>query len=149
MTRHRSLQCKVLLVAVAVLGIRTSALASSNEDVTLQQSSVSQASDRSTAAPQPKAGDSSSPTQAPHAGDVLQQPATPTKSVQSPTPVGTAAAPDTHVDGVAASTPSGVAIAPAKQRRVRKFTIRTALVVGAIVAVGIVSAVSLASPARP
>jgi len=68
---------------------------------------------------------------------------------QAPTPLGTAAAPETRPDGVPASTPSGAAIAPAKQKRVRKFSIRTALVVGAVVAVGIVAGVSLASPSRP
>ena len=68
---------------------------------------------------------------------------------QAQIPVGTAAAPDTRVEGIAASTPSGAAIAPAKQRRVSKFAIRTALVIGTLVAVGVVAGASLASPSHP
>jgi hypothetical protein len=65
-----------------------------------------------------------------------------------PAPIGTAAAPDTTPRGVSASTPAGAAIAPAKQKRVSRISIRTALVIGAVVAVGIVAGASLASPSR-
>ena len=68
---------------------------------------------------------------------------------QNATPLGTAAAPQTQIDGVTASTPSGAAIAPAKQKRVRKFSVRTALVVGAVVAVGAVAGASLATSSHP
>ena len=64
-------------------------------------------------------------------------------------PVGTAAAPEVKSLGVPASRPAGAAIAPAKQRRIRSFTIRTALIIGAVVAVGAVAGASLASPSRP
>ena len=74
---------------------------------------------------------------------------TPTKPGDSaPVPVGTAAAPY-EKSGVAASRPAGAAIAPARQRRIHSFAIRTALVVGAAVAIGVVAAASLGSPSRP
>jgi hypothetical protein len=66
-----------------------------------------------------------------------------------PPPVGTAAAPYEKPEGVPASRPAGAAIAPAKQRRTRSFAIRTALVVGAGVAIGVVIATSLSSSSRP
>jgi hypothetical protein len=85
--------------------------------------------------------------------DQSQETATPqstqTKDKDSaPVPVGTAAAPY-EKSGVPASRPAGAAIAPAKQRRIRSFAIRTALVVGAVVAIGVVTAASLSSPSRP
>lgn len=66
----------------------------------------------------------------------------------APAPGGTAVAPY-EKPGVAASRPAGAAIAPAKQRRVRSFTIRIAILAGAAVAVGVVAAASLGSPSRP
>jgi hypothetical protein len=150
MTRHRSLQCKVLLSMVTMLGLQASAISSGAAEIRLPNESQTQSTDQSVAiSPQDKAANIQSTTEAPPAVAVSQQSAPAAKPQQSPTPVGTAAAPDTHVDGVAASTPSGAAIAPGKQRRVRRFTVRTALIVGAVVAVGIVSAVTLASPSRP
>jgi len=83
-----------------------------------------------------------SPPQAP-------QPSNQTPAPQTPTPLGTAAAPETRRDGVPGAAPAGAAIAPAKQKRIWRFSVRTALLVGAIVAVGIVAGVSLASPSRP
>jgi hypothetical protein len=64
-------------------------------------------------------------------------------------PVGTAAAPEMRPEGAPSSRPSGAAIAAAKQRRVRIFTIRTALVLGAAVAIGVVTAASVGSPSKP
>ena len=64
-------------------------------------------------------------------------------------PVGTAAAPYVEPGGVAASRPAGAAIAPAKQRRTRSFAIKVGLLVGAGIAIGVVTAVSLSSPSRP
>lgn len=64
-------------------------------------------------------------------------------------PVGTAVAPDMRPGGAPAATPSGAAIAPAKQRRIRRFGVRTALLVGGVVAIGVVAGASLASPNRP
>jgi hypothetical protein len=88
-------------------------------------------------APTAEQGPSQSPSQTPKSPD------------QTPTPLGTAAAPETREDGVPGSAPAGAAIAPAKQRRVWRFSVRTALVVGAVVAVGVIAGVSLASPSRP
>lgn len=76
------------------------------------------------------------------------QPTEPT-SAAAPAPVGTAAAPYEKGIGVAASRPAGVVIAPAKQRRTRSFLIRTGLIIGAVVAVGTVVALSNASPSQP
>jgi hypothetical protein len=96
------------------------------------------------------ADSSSSPEQAvtqnpqtgsPQNGQTVQQNGT--------APVGTAAAPEMRPDGAPASRPSGAAIAAAKQRRVRIFTIRIALVLGAAVAIGAVTAASLGSPSKP
>jgi hypothetical protein len=64
-------------------------------------------------------------------------------------PVGTAAAPSVKTTGVAASRPAGAAIAPAKQKRARSILIKVAAIVGAGAAVGIVVALSSASPSRP
>ena len=65
------------------------------------------------------------------------------------TPVGTAVAPAEQLHGVPASTPSGAAIAPGKQKRVHSFSVRVALLVGAVVAVGTIAGASLASSSRP
>ena len=65
-----------------------------------------------------------------------------------PSPVGTAAAPYEKPEGTPASSPAGAAIAPAKQRRAKSFAIRTALIVGAGVAIGVVVAASLGSSSR-
>jgi hypothetical protein len=64
-------------------------------------------------------------------------------------PVGTAVAPAPRTTGVAGSRPAGAVIAPAKQRRVKIFLIKVAVVVGAGVAVGTVLALSHSSPSRP
>lgn len=64
-------------------------------------------------------------------------------------PVGTAVAPEQQLHGVPASTPSGAAIAPGKQKRIHSFSVRVALLVGAVVAVGTVAGASLASSSRP
>lgn len=84
-----------------------------------------------------------------------QQPTPPRQTQQSqplpnsPTPVGTAAAPYENPVGAAVSRPAGAAIAPAKQKRRRSFLIRTGLLIGAAVAIGTVVALSKASPSRP
>lgn len=67
----------------------------------------------------------------------------------TPAPVGTAAAPDMRPSGVSAATTAGAAIAPGKQKRIRRFSIRTALLIGGAVAIGVVTAASLSSPSRP
>jgi len=64
-------------------------------------------------------------------------------------PVGTAAAPAAGTEGIAGSRLTGAVIAPAKQRRVRKFVIRVAIVLGACVAVGTVVALSRSNPSQP
>jgi hypothetical protein len=64
-------------------------------------------------------------------------------------PVGTAAAETSKVSGVAASQPAGVAIAPAKQRRVRLIVIRVGAILGAGAAVGMVVALTQATPSKP
>lgn len=68
---------------------------------------------------------------------------------QAPAPVGTAAAPAIQPEGIPASRPAGVAIAPAKQRRVRIWTIRIAIVAAAAIAVGTVTAATMGSPSHP
>ena len=80
-----------------------------------------------------------------------QQPSQPSSDSQQNTnqqPVGTAVAPVVKPGGSPASRPAGAAIAPAKQRRRHTFAIRTALIVGAAIAIGTVAAASLGSPAR-
>lgn len=67
----------------------------------------------------------------------------------SSTPVGTAAAPYRKQEGVSASNPAGAAIAPGKQRRIHTYAIRIGLLVGAAIAIGVVTAASLGSPGRP
>lgn len=64
-------------------------------------------------------------------------------------PVGTAAAPYVKPEGVVASNPAGAAIAPAKQKRVHSLALRVGLLVGAGVAIGTVTALSLSSSSRP
>jgi hypothetical protein len=64
-------------------------------------------------------------------------------------PVGTAAAGSIPVTGIAASQPAGVAIAPAKQHRVRTVVLRVGAILGAVVAVGSVVALTEATPSKP
>lgn len=64
-------------------------------------------------------------------------------------PVGTAAVGPTRASGVAASQPAGVAVAPAKQRRARTIVLKVGAIVGAGAAVGIVIALTRASPSTP
>jgi hypothetical protein len=64
-------------------------------------------------------------------------------------PVGTAAAPPQSTVGYTASRPAGAVIAPAKQRRTRAILIRTALIVGAGVAIGTVLLLTHATPSQP
>lgn len=64
-------------------------------------------------------------------------------------PLGAAAARPVKTTGIAASKPAGAAIAPAKQRRVRSMLIKVGAIAGAGVAIGVVVALSSASPSRP
>lgn len=64
-------------------------------------------------------------------------------------PVGTAVAPIVRPEGTAASRPAGAAIAPAKQHRTHTIAIRLALLVGAGIAIGTVTAATLGSPSHP
>lgn len=64
-------------------------------------------------------------------------------------PVGAAAAPPEGAAGITASRPAGAVIAPAKQRRERAILIRVGLLVGAGVALGIVLALTRATPSQP
>jgi len=77
------------------------------------------------------------------------QPAQNKQDTQSTAPVGTAAAPYQKQEGISASKPGGAAIAPGKQRRIRSFAIRVGLLVGAGIAIGVVTAATLSSPSRP
>ncbi len=77
-------------------------------------------------------------------------PPTPNQQQNSTSPpVGTAAAPYEEPQGIAAARPAGAVVAPAKQRRARSFLIKVSVVVGAAVAIGVVAALSKASPSRP
>jgi hypothetical protein len=64
-------------------------------------------------------------------------------------PVGTAAAEAPNVSAIAASQPAGAAIAPAKQHRVRTIVLRTGAIVGTVVAVGAVVALTSATSSKP
>ena len=123
-----------------------------------QQAGSQPAGEVSSSAPQSPDANSSANTQ-PQAGgaqpaDTNPLPETRT-STQEPqkeepaAPVGTAVAPYEKGIGVAASRPAGAVIAPAKQKRTRSFLIKSALVLGAAVAVGSVVGLSSASPSRP
>jgi hypothetical protein len=80
-------------------------------------------------------------------GQPVATPASEPTAPASP-PVGTALAPAIRARGTAGSRVAGAAVAPAKQRRIRTFAIRAALLAGAAVAIGVVVAASKASPAR-
>lgn len=77
------------------------------------------------------------------------QPTQNKQDTQTTSPLGTAAAPFQRQQGVSASKPGGAAIAPGKQRRIRSFAIRVGLLVGAGIAIGVVTAATLGSPSRP
>jgi len=157
MPRSRFLKQSLSLCLAALLVLPLEAYASTGHDDAQQTSSMDQQNTQNTepattgkdlGAPAPQsAGTSqnSSQTSSPNNSQ------TPTQQQEQapPPPKGTAAAPDTRVDGVPAATPSGAAIAPAKQKRVRRFSVRTALVVGAVIAVGTVAGLSLATSAKP
>lgn len=64
-------------------------------------------------------------------------------------PVGTAAAEAPKVNGITAAQPAGVALAPAKQRRVRKIALKVGAIIGASAALGVVIALSEATPSKP
>lgn len=64
-------------------------------------------------------------------------------------PVGTAASEAPNVSAIAASQPAGVAIAPAKQRRVRTIVLRTGAILAAGAAIGVVVALTAATPSKP
>lgn len=114
-----------------------------------QQPAPAQTSQQTPASAQPQ----TAPAQQPNTP--AQQPANSQQTQQtqplpnSPTPVGTAAAPYENPVGAAVSRPAGAAIAPAKQKRRRSFLIRTGLVIGAAIAIGTVVALSRTSPSRP
>ena len=132
--RYSERQISLCLAILLVLPIKANALflQVSDQSKTVEgQQTSSPATDQS--AGTPKSGSAQQP-----AG--LQQ--------DSQTPGGTAAAPETRPDGVPASTASGAVIAPIKQKRVRRFSVATALAIGAAVAVGVVVGLSAASPAR-
>ena len=80
-------------------------------------------------------------------GQPATLPAAPPEPPPGP-PVGTAAAPVITATGTAGSRVAGAAVAPAKQRRIRTFAVRAALLLGAAAAIGIVVAASKASPTR-
>jgi cytoskeletal protein RodZ len=160
MPHNRFLKQYLSLCLVASLVLPFEAYASTGHNDAQQSSLTSQTSTQNTepattgqdsGAPAPQstgASQNSSQTSSQNGAQTpTQQPSKPQE--QQPPPKGTAAAPDTRVDGVPAATPSGAAIAPAKQKRVRRFSIRTALVVGAVIAVGTVAGLSLATSAKP
>jgi hypothetical protein len=73
----------------------------------------------------------------------------PSQTAAPQKPVGTAAAEAPNVNSIAASQPAGVAIAPAKQRRVRTIILRTGAVMAAGAAIGVVVALTAATPSKP
>jgi hypothetical protein len=99
----------------------------------------------------PNTAQSSQSSSVPASPQEQEQPA-PLQTQAQPAPqkpVGTAAAEPTHAGGIAASQPAGVAIAPAKQRRTRTIVIRTAAIIGAAVAVGVVVGLTEATGSKP
>lgn len=153
MTWGRLLEGHLSLCLITVLVLPVGAIASTPRETGPQTSLAGQQRGQNTNnAAENKDVDapaSASPDSSPSAAQTVP-PSQPSQSpAQTSTPVGTAAAPYTRPAGVPVSSPSGAAIAPAKQRRVRRFSIRTALVVGAVVAVGVIAGLSLASPSRP
>lgn len=153
MIRHRSLERRLSLCLNAILALPVGATASTFDQVVPQTSTTGQLVNPAEPASLAESGAGSiQPAPAISIASIEQSQApaqSPQAPMPAPTPLGAAAAPDTRIEGVAASTASGAAIAPAKQRRVRKFSIRTALIVGAVVAVGVVAGASLASPSHP
>lgn len=107
--------------------------------------SSSQSSDTGQARPEPQTSSTPDGNQQPDA----PRPAQVQQNGGTPAPVGTAVAPYEKGIGIAASRPAGAVIAPAKQRRTRSFVIKTALIIGAAVAVGTVVGLSSGSPSRP
>jgi hypothetical protein len=102
--------------------------------------------------PNPQAGAAPAVTDGQEPAPQQQQPASQQSDSQQTNgtaPLGTAAAPAEKTTGVAASQPAGAAIAPGKQRRVRSFLVKGAIVIGAAVAVGTVVALSRSNSGRP
>ncbi len=98
--------------------------------------------------PQANVGQVSTPVQS--VTPEVQQPSQAQAPTEAPSvPLGTAAAPVIRSGGNPASRPAGAAIAPAKQRRTRSYALRIGLIIGAAVAIGVVTAASLSSSARP
>jgi hypothetical protein len=97
----------------------------------------------------PADNDSQAGTTPPQASSANSQAGTGQDQNSPAKPVGTAAAPAVTSKGIAGSRVSGAAIAPAKQRRVRIFMIRVAVIVAACVAVGTVVALTHATPSQP
>jgi hypothetical protein len=103
----------------------------------------------------PASPTNASPNVLPPVQQTTQQQSPPLETPPSPelkkqtTPLGTGAAPDMGARGVAASRPAGAAIAPAKQKRTFSFAVRTALVVGGAVALGVVTGLTLGTSGRP
>lgn len=95
----------------------------------------------------PEVAQSTSPTS--NGSSVSSQPNQEQQQNTAPQPVGTAAAPEVKGTGVSGSRVSGAAIAPAKQRRVRIFVIKVAVVAAACIAVGTVVALTHATPSQP
>ncbi len=163
MIQGRLLERRLSLCLIAILILPVEAFASTDREATQQvspagqrpgQSTPNPAQDKDAATPLSPATDSSNPSAVPSAQAGSSSPPSQTSQPPAPTPVtplGTAAAPDTRLLSVSPRLPfvRRAAIAPAKQRRVRSFAIRTALVVGAAVAVGVVVGASRASPSHP
>lgn len=155
MNWHRLLERHIALSLICTVSLPIGAIASPSGQtylpgsVLVQQVGTSKTPSTQEKSDNPSAPKSSDWSLSSQHADQQAVPQAAEQTAKPNVPLGTAVAPETHVDGIAASTPSGAAIAPGKQRRVRKFAIRTALIVGAVVAVGVVAAASLGSPSRP
>ncbi len=101
--------------------------------------------------PQPDAPASAKPSSLAEPDSATQSSSSATNSpsqASQPPATGTALAPYEKQDGITGSKPAGAAIAPGKQHRSRTLAIRVGLIVGAVIAVGVVAGASMASPAR-
>lgn len=132
------------LIILLVAPLASAAPAPRQQQAALSSQRQGSAPAGSIAPATPKTGPVQQPTK-PAPTTTQQTPALP----NSPTPVGTAAAPYEKPVGAAVSRPAGAAIAPAKQKRRRSILIRTGLVIGAAIAIGTVVALSKSSPNRP
>jgi hypothetical protein len=150
--------CLVVLFFAPTLALASPKTSAPGEGYSLSSINIQQDSAQSGAADHTQqssasaqsAGAKQTPSPAPATNPQTASAAQTTQSEPNPSvPGGTAVAPYEKQVGITASEPAGAAIAPGKQRRIRTFAVRAALLIGAAVAIGVVVAASEGSPSRP